>query len=55
MGAGATQVSLDTANILKPARARGGLQCIGATTMDEYRENIEHDSALERRFQKIVV
>lgn len=55
VGAGATQGSLDTANILKPALARGELQCIGATTLDEYRENIERDSALERRFQKIVV
>ncbi len=55
VGAGSTQGSLDTANILKPALARGELQCIGATTLDEYRENIETDSALERRFQKIVV
>ena len=55
VGAGSTQGSLDTANILKPALARGELQCIGATTMNEYRENIETDSALERRFQKIVV
>ena len=55
VGAGSTQGSLDTANILKPALARGELQCIGATTMNEYRENIEADSALERRFQKIVV
>lgn len=55
VGAGATQGSLDTANILKPALARGDLQCIGATTMDEFRENIENDGALERRFQKIVV
>lgn len=55
MGAGATQGGLDTANILKPALARGELQCIGATTLDEYRESIEHDGALERRFQKIVV
>lgn len=55
VGAGATQGSLDTANILKPALARGELQCIGATTLDEYRENIENDGALERRFQKIIV
>lgn len=55
VGAGSTQGSLDTANILKPALARGELQCIGATTLDEYRENIEKDSALERRFQRIVV
>lgn len=55
VGTGAAQGSLDTANILKPALARGELQCIGATTIDEYRECIEKDSALERRFQKIVV
>lgn len=55
VGAGATQGSLDTANILKPALARGELQCIGATTLDEYRECIENDGALERRFQKILV
>ena len=55
VGAGSTQGSLDTANILKPALARGELQTIGATTPDEYRENIESDSALERRFQKVVV
>ena len=55
MGAGSTQGSLDTANILKPALARGELQTIGATTLDEYRENIETDSALERRFQKVVI
>lgn len=55
VGAGSTQGSLDTANILKPVLARGELQCIGATTLDEYRENIESDSALERRFQKIIV
>ena len=55
VGAGSTQGSLDTANILKPALARGELQTIGATTLDEYRENIESDSALERRFQKVVV
>ena len=55
VGAGSTQGSLDTANILKPALARGELQTIGATTLDEYRENIESDSALDRRFQKVVV
>ena len=55
VGAGSTQGSLDTANILKPALARGELQTIGATTLDEYRENLESDSALERRFQKVVV
>ena len=55
VGAGSTQGSLDTANILKPALARGELQTIGATTLDEYRENIETDSALERRFQKVVI
>ena len=55
VGAGSTQGSLDTANILKPALARGELQTIGATPLDEYRENIESDSALERRFQKVVV
>ncbi|MDR0955471.1 MAG: ATP-dependent Clp protease ATP-binding subunit [Rikenellaceae bacterium] len=55
VGAGSTQGSLDTANILKPALARGDLQCIGATTLDEYRQSIESDGALERRFQKIMV
>ncbi|MDR2911853.1 MAG: ATP-dependent Clp protease ATP-binding subunit [Alistipes sp.] len=55
VGAGSTQGSLDVANILKPALARGEVQCIGATTLDEYRENIEKDAALERRFQKIIV
>ncbi|HJB85378.1 MAG TPA: ATP-dependent Clp protease ATP-binding subunit [Candidatus Alistipes merdigallinarum] len=55
VGAGSTQGSLDTANILKPALARGELQCIGATTLNEYREAIEADSALERRFQKVLV
>lgn len=54
-GAGATQGSLDTANILKPSLARGEIQVIGATTLDEYRENIECDSALERRFQRVMV
>ena len=55
VGAGATQGSLDTANILKPALARGEIRTIGATTLDEYRENIECDAALERRFQKVMV
>lgn len=55
VGAGSTQGSLDTANILKPALARGELQTIGATTLNEYRENIESDSALDRRFQRIIV
>ncbi len=55
VGAGATQGSLDTANMLKPALARGEVQTIGATTLDEYRENIECDAALERRFQRVVV
>lgn len=55
MSAGSTQGSLDAANILKPALARGEVQCIGATTLEEYRESIESDGALERRFQKIIV
>ena len=55
VGAGSTQGTLDTANILKPALARGELQCIGATTLKEFRESIESDGALERRFQKILV
>ncbi len=55
VGAGATQGSLDIANILKPALARGELQVIGATTLNEYRDSIESDSALERRFQRVVV
>ncbi len=55
VGAGSTQGSLDTANILKPALARGEIQTIGATTIDEYRKNIESDSALDRRFQRIIV
>ncbi len=55
VGAGSTQGSLDTANILKPALARGELQTVGATTLDEYREHIERDTALERRFQRILV
>jgi ATP-dependent Clp protease ATP-binding subunit ClpC len=55
IGAGNPTGNMDAANILKPALARGELQCIGATTMDEYRESIENDGALERRFQKIIV
>lgn len=55
VGAGNPQGSMDTANLLKPALARGELQCIGATTLDEYRKNIEKDGALERRFQKVMV
>ena len=55
VGAGSTQGSLDTANILKPVLARGEIQTIGATTLDEYRENIERDAALERRFQRVIV
>ncbi|MBL1200183.1 MAG: ATP-dependent Clp protease ATP-binding subunit [Nostoc sp. GBBB01] len=55
VGAGGTEGGLDAANILKPALARGELQCIGATTLDEYRKHIERDAALERRFQPIMV
>jgi ATP-dependent Clp protease ATP-binding subunit ClpC len=55
VGAGSAGSSVDAANILKPALARGELQCIGATTLDEYRKHIESDAALERRFQKILV
>lgn len=55
VGAGGAAGSLDAANMLKPALARGEIQCIGATTLDEYRKNIEKDGALERRFQKIMV
>ncbi|MBH8553764.1 ATP-dependent Clp protease ATP-binding subunit [Nostocaceae cyanobacterium CENA357] len=55
VGAGGTEGGLDAANILKPALARGELQCIGATTLDEYRQHIERDAALERRFQPIMV
>ncbi|MFM7773602.1 MAG: AAA family ATPase, partial [Candidatus Kapaibacterium sp.] len=55
IGAGATQGSMDAANILKPALARGELRCIGATTLDEYQKYIEKDAALERRFQKVLV
>ena len=55
VGAGAAEGAIDASNILKPALARGDVQCIGATTIDEYRKHIEKDAALERRFQKIVV
>ena len=55
VGAGAVEGGLDAANILKPALARGELQCIGATTLDEYRKHIERDAALERRFQPVMV
>ena len=55
VGAGGSPGSMDAANILKPALARGEIQCIGATTLDEYRQNIEKDGALERRFQKVIV
>ena len=55
IGAGSTPGSMDAANILKPALARGTIRCIGATTLDEYRNSIEKDGALERRFQKVVV
>ncbi len=55
VGAGGAPGSMDAANILKPALARGEIQCIGATTLDEYRQNIEKDGALERRFQKVMV
>ena len=55
VGAGSAAGSMDAANMLKPARARGEIQCIGATTLDEYRKNIEKDGALERRFQKVLV
>ena len=55
VGAGGAAGSLDAANMLKPALARGEIQCIGATTLDEYRQHIEKDGALERRFQKIMV
>jgi len=55
VGAGGATGSLDAANMLKPALARGEIQCIGATTLDEYRKHIEKDGALERRFQKVIV
>ena len=55
IGAGGTAGSMDAANIMKPALARGTIQCIGATTLDEYRNSIEKDGALERRFQKVII
>ena len=55
VGAGSAAGSMDAANMLKPTLARGEIQCIGATTLDEYRQNIEKDGALERRFQKVIV
>ena len=55
VGAGKAEGAMDASNMLKPALARGELHCIGATTLDEYRENIEKDAALERRFQKVIV
>jgi len=55
VGAGAAEGAIDASNILKPALSRGDIQCIGATTLDEYRKHIEKDAALERRFQKILV
>lgn len=55
VGAGGSSGSMDAANMLKPALARGGIQCIGATTIEEYRKHIEKDGALERRFQRIIV
>ena len=55
VGAGKTDGAMDAGNMLKPALARGELHCIGATTLDEYRQYIEKDAALERRFQKVLV
>src|SRR5690606_15121778 len=55
IGAGAAEGAIDASNILKPALARGELQCIGATTLDEYRKHVERDPALERRFQPVMV
>ena len=55
VGAGKTDGAMDAGNMLKPASARGELHCIGATTLDEYRQYIEKDAALERRFQKVLV
>merc|ERR1712060_877557 len=55
IGAGAAEGAIDAANILKPALSRGELQCIGATTVEEYRKHIEKDAALERRFQPVMV
>jgi len=55
VGAGGATGSLDASNMFKPALARGEIQCIGATTLDEYRQHIEKDGALERSFQKVIV
>ena len=55
IGAGGAEGAIDASNILKPALARGEIQCIGATTIDEYRKHIEKDSALERRFQPVMI
>jgi ATP-dependent Clp protease ATP-binding subunit ClpC len=55
VGAGNSSGTMDASNIFKPALARGEIQCVGATTLDEYRKNFEKDGALERRFQKVVV
>ena len=55
IGAGGAEGAIDASNILKPSLARGEIQCIGATTIDEYRKHIEKDAALERRFQPITV
>ena len=55
VGAGSAGSSVDAANILKPSLARGELQCIGATTLGEYRKSIEKDAALERRFQSVII
>ena len=55
IGTGSSEGSLDAANLFKPALARGELQCIGATTLDEYRKHIEGDGALERRFQSVLI
>ena len=55
VGAGCASGSLDASNMFKPALARGELQCIGATTLDEYRQHIEKDGARDRRFQKILI
>lgn len=55
VGAGGAEGAMDAANIIKPALSRGELQCVGATTLDEYRKGIEKDAALERRFQPVMV
>src|SRR5207253_3558254 len=55
VGAGAAEGAIDASNMMKPALARGELQCVGATTLDEYRQHIEKDAALERRFQPVFV